>query len=110
MYQVLSSAPNTAQDFGDAEVRKACPQPSTKSESLEEMGQWTGNLPVNTSEARAMIMQYTKYHGSITKREQGGWSREDGQGHFLEEIIHESNLERTEVGQMKKNKEERGNT
>lgn len=67
------------------------------------------SLPVNTSEARAMITQYTKYHGSISTLERGGWRREGGQGHFLEEIIHESNLESTEAGQMKKNEEERDN-
>lgn len=61
------------------------------------------------SDINAMITQCAKYHGSMSKLEQGGWSREDGQGSFLEEITRESNLERPEVGQMKKNEGGRQN-
>lgn len=61
------------------------------------------------SDINAMITQCAKYHGSMSKLEQGGWSRQDGQGSFLEEITRESNLERPEVGQMKKNEGGRQN-
>lgn len=63
-----------------------------------------GKAGVVNTELSALVIKCTKFHESISRLEQKGWSGEGGQGSFLEKISHESDLGRPEdVGHVKKN-------